>query len=141
VLEGEQKQALAIAHTQIVPTKTQGSSLDGLAQDGSLTQNLTSVAQILGKMGPMGGMGGGGMKPGSSMTSMLFMANPILGPAMMAGSLFAKRKATPMTDVWAIPGVKSETVIHASQPTFEVRFDGVPGVNADEYEPVLIRLE
>ena len=143
MLEGEQKQALAIAHTQIVPTKTQGSSLDGLAQDGSLTQNLTSVAQMLGKMGPMGGMGGGGMKPGSSMTSMLFMANPILGPAMMAGSLFAKHKAasTPMTDVWAIPGVKSETVIHSSQPTFEVRFDSVPGVNADEYEPVVIRLQ
>jgi hypothetical protein len=143
MMDGGQKQVLAIAHTQIVPTKTQASSLDGLAQDGSLTQNLTSVAQMLGKMGPMGPMGGGGMKPGSGMTSMLFMANPILGPAMMAGNLLAKHKAasTPMTDVWAIPGVKSETVIHSSQPMFEVQFDGIPGVNADEYEPVVIRLQ
>ncbi len=140
MIDGGQKQALAISHTQIVPTKTPASSLDGLSQDGSLTQNLASVAQMLGKMGPMGG---GGMKPGSSITSMLFMANPILGPAMMAGNLLAKHKAasTPMTDVWAIPGVKSETVIQGSQPTFEVQFDSVPGVNADEYEPVVIRLQ
>jgi hypothetical protein len=143
VVQGAQRQSLAVSHTQIVPTKTQASSLDGLAMDGSLTQNLSSVAQMLGKMGPMGGMGGGGMKPGSSMTSMLFMANPILGPAMMAGSLLAKHKAAsaPMTDVWAIPGVKSDTVVHESQTMFEVQFDGIAGINADEYEPVLVKLQ
>jgi hypothetical protein len=142
IVQGAQRQSLVVSHTQIVPTKTQASSLDGLASDGSLTQNLSSVAQMLGKMGPMGGMGGG-MKPGSGMTSMLFMANPILGPAMMAGTLFAKHKAAsaPMTDVWAIPGVKSDTVIHEGQTMFEVQFDGIAGINPGEYEPALVRLE
>jgi hypothetical protein len=143
VIQGAQRQSLVVSHTQIVPTKTEASSLDGLASDGSLTQNLSSVAQMLGKMGPMGGLGGAGMKPGSGMTSMLFMANPILGPAMMAGSLFAKHKAAsaPMTDVWAIPGVKSDTAIHESQTMFEVQFDGIAGINADQYEPAVVRLQ
>jgi hypothetical protein len=136
VLQGEQRQALTIAHTQIVPTQSQSSSLDGLAKDGSLTSSLTSVMQNL----TMSGL----MKPGGSgIGSMAMAANPILGPAMIGMSLFAKHKAasTPVTDVWAIPGQKSETVVHNKQATFDVQFDAIPGINVDEYEPILIRLQ
>lgn len=45
-----------------------------------------------------------------------------------------------MTAVWAIPGAKSETVVHGGQLTFDVQLDGTAGVNPDDYEPVLIRL-
>jgi hypothetical protein len=131
------KQALVVSHTQIVPTNSKASSLDGLASDGSLTQNLTSIAQSL--------LANGTMKPGSGMASMAMMANPIIGPAMIATSLLAKHKANSnssnVTDVWAIPGKKSDMFTHNSQPAFEVSFDGIPGVAVDDYEPVLIRLE
>jgi hypothetical protein len=137
MVHGEQKQALAVSHTQIVPTNSKASSLDGLASDGSLTQNLTSIAQSL--------LANGTMKPGSGMASMAMMANPIIGPAMIATSLLAKHKANSnssnVTDVWAIPGKKSDMFTHNSQPAFEVSFDGIPGVAVDDYEPVLIRLE
>jgi hypothetical protein len=136
MVEGGQKQALVVSHTQIVPTNSKASSLDGLASDGSLTQNLTSIAQSL--------LANGTMKPGSGMASMAMMANPIIGPAMIATSLLAKHKAnsnsTNVTDVWAIPGQKSDMSTHNRQPALEVSFDGIPGITVDDYEPVLIRL-
>jgi hypothetical protein len=137
MVQGGQKQALAVSHTQIVPTNSKASSLDGLARDGSLTQNLTSIAQSL--------FANGTMKPGSGMASMAMMANPIIGPAIIATSLLAKHKANSnsgsVTDVWAIPGQKSDMFTHNSQPAFEVSFDGIPGITVDDYEPALIRLE
>jgi hypothetical protein len=140
MVHGEQKHALVVSHTQIVPTNSKASSLDGLASDGSLTQNLTSIAQSL--------LSNGMMKPGAGgMGSMAMMANPIIGPAMIATSLLAKHKANSnansgsVTDVWAIPGPKSDTFTHNSQPALEVSFDGIPGVTVDDDEPVLIRLQ
>jgi|HubBroStandDraft_6_1064221.scaffolds.fasta_scaffold81710_2 hypothetical protein len=137
MVQGGQKQALLLSHTQIVPTNSKASSLDGLATDGSLTQNLTSIAQSL--------LSNGMMKPGAGMGSMAMMANPIIGPAMIATTLLAKHKANSsssnVTDVWAIPGPKSDTFTHLSQPAFEVSFDGIPGITIDDYEPVLIRLQ
>src|ERR1700676_2753858 len=138
IVQGGQREALLVSHTQIVPTNSKASSLDGLASDGSLTQNLSSIAQSL--------LSNGMMKPGAGgMGSMAMMANPIIGPAMIATSLLAKHKANSnssnVTDVWAIPGAKSDTFTHNSQPAFEVSFDGIPGITVDDYEPVLIRLE
>jgi hypothetical protein len=85
------------------------------------------------------------MKPGAGIGSMGMMANPIIGPAMIATTLLAKHKANSnssnVTDVWAIPGPKSDTFTHNSQPAFEVSFDGIPGITVEDYEPVLIRLQ
>jgi hypothetical protein len=137
MVEGGQQQALVASHTQIVPTNSKASSLDGLASDGSLTANLTRVAQSL--------LSNGMMKPGAGIGSTAMMANPIIGPAMMATTLLAKHKANSnsgnVTDVWAIPGPKSETFTHSSQPAFQVSFDGIPGITVDDYEPALIKLQ
>jgi hypothetical protein len=65
----------------------------------------------------------------------------MMGPASMAmGGLLGHRKPT-ITHVWALPGQKSETVVHTAHPSFEVHFENIPGVNAEEYEPVLLKLE
>jgi hypothetical protein len=137
MVQGGQKQALVVSHTQIVPTNSKASSLDGLASDGSLTQNLTSIAQSL--------LSNGMMKPRSGIGSTAMLANPIIGPAMIATTLLAKHKANSnssnLTDVWALPGPKSDTFTHNSQPAFEVSFDGIPGITVDDYEPMLIRLQ
>lgn len=139
IVQGERRQVLTVSHTQIVPTNAQASSLGGLASEPSLTTNLSSIAQSL--------LSNGMMKPGAGgIGSMAMLANPIFGPAMIATSLFAKHKANSansnsVTDVWAIPGQKSDAFTHNSQPEFEVSFDGIPGITLDEYEPVLIRLQ
>lgn len=137
ILQGTEKQALAVAHTQIVPVNVapaQAPTLEALATDNAVTSALTGVAQMLAKAGSA--------MPGSGNGSMTITANPLVAPAMMAMSLLSKYKAasTQMTAVWAIAGRRSETVLHDRRPIVEVRFDGFIGVNVGEYEPILIRL-
>ncbi|HXY47895.1 MAG TPA: hypothetical protein VEI01_00495 [Terriglobales bacterium] len=133
IVEGPQKQALPAARTQIVQTKAKVSTLGALASDGSLSQAMSGITQSLASAGMM--------KGGAKLASTAMMANPMLSGAMMAGNLFASHHKQTVTDVWAIPGQKSETVIHVVQPIFEVHYEGIPGINADEYEPVLLKLE
>jgi curli biogenesis system outer membrane secretion channel CsgG len=126
---GAVKQAMVAGHTQIVQTKAKPTALSALASDPSLAQSVPAAT-------PSGaGMGMGGSK----LANAAMMANPVTAPMMVAGSLFSHRKQT-VTDVWLIVGSKSETVIH-NQPSFEVHCESVPGINVDEYEPVLLRLE
>lgn len=80
------------------------------------------------------------MKGSSKVASPDMMANPMIGGALMAGGFFASHHKPTVTDVW-VPGPKSETTIHSAQPAFEVHYDNTPGVNADEYEPVRLKLE
>lgn len=133
LLQGDQKQILPADRTQIAQTKTKASTLGSLASDGTLTQAMSGVAQGVATAGMM--------KPGSAMGTSAMMAMPMVGPAMMAGKLFSAHHKPSVTDVWAIGGPKSQTVLHDNQPGFEVHYDGIPGVNADEYEPVLLKLE
>jgi len=133
IVQGLQKQVLPAARTQIVQTKAKASTLGALASDGSLTQAMSGITESVASAGMM--------KGNAKLASTAMMANPMLSGAMMAGNLFASRHKQTVTDVWAIPGQKSETVIHVVQPTFEVHYEGIPGINADEYEPVLLKLE
>jgi hypothetical protein len=132
VVQGADKQALPAGHAQIVQSKAKASTLSALASDGTLSQAFTGVAQGLATSGMM--------HPGSAMGTGAMMAVPMVGPAMMATSLLGHRKPT-VTDVWAVPGQKADTQIHGSQPAFEVHFADVPGINPDDYEPVLLKLE
>jgi hypothetical protein len=132
IMQGGQKQPIPQSHSQIVQTKTKASSLNALASDGSIAQAMAGVSQSVAAAGMM--------KGSAKIANTAMMANPMVGGAIMAGSLFSRRKQT-VTEVWAIGGPKSETVIHNVQPAFEVHYDNIPGVNSDEYEPVLLKLE
>lgn len=134
VLErGGPKEPLPLGHTQIIQTKAKASSLAALTNDGSLAQAMSGVTQSVAAAGMM--------KGSSKVASTAMMANPMVGGAMLAGGLFAAHHKQTVTDVWAIPGPRSETVIHDGQPIFEVHYDNIPGINAEEYEPVLLKLE
>ena len=133
MVQGDQKQALPVAHTQIAQTKTKPSTLSALTSDGALSQTLTSMTQGIAQASMM--------KPGSKMATSAMMATPMVAPAMMATSFFSAHHKPSVTDVWAVGGPKSETVIHNNQPSFEIHYETIPGVNADEYEPVLLKLE
>jgi hypothetical protein len=132
LVQGADKQVFPAGHAQIVQSKAKASTLSALAADGTLSQSLTGVAQGLATSGMM--------HPGSALGSGAMMAMPMVGPAMMATSLLSHRRPT-VTDVWALPGQKADTQIHNNQPTFEVHFADVPGINPDDYEPVLLKLE
>jgi curli biogenesis system outer membrane secretion channel CsgG len=128
IAQGALKQPMPTAHAQIVQTKTKPATLAALTSDASLAQataNMNAAA-----------MGAG--KP--SLANAAMMANPVTAPMVMAGSLFSHRKQT-VTDVWLIVGAKSDTIIRNPQPSFEVLCDSVPGISAEEYQPVLLKLE
>jgi hypothetical protein len=133
MVQGGQRQPLPIGHTQIAQTKAKPSSLTALTSDGSLTQAMGGVSQGVAAAGIMSGS--------SKLVSTMMMANPMLSGAMAAGKLYSAYHKSTVTDVWAVPGPKSETVIHNAQPAFEVHYDNIPGISADEYEPVLLKLE
>lgn len=128
IAQGALKQPIPNTHAQIVQTKTKPTTLAALASDAGLAQataNLNAAA-----MGPG--------KPNLANAAM--MANPMTAPMMMAGSLLSRRRQT-VTDVWLLAGARSETIVHNPQPSFEVLCDSVPGMSAEEYEPVLLKLE
>jgi hypothetical protein len=125
IRDGGANKPLPLSKTQISQTKTKSASLTGLATDAALVSSFQGIALQAGASALYrnGSVIGGGM----------------LGSAggMMSGFL-ARRKPT-VTEVWAIAGQKAETVA-SNAPSFEVNFANIPGVNADEYEPVLIKL-
>ncbi len=63
----------------------------------------------------------------------------MLGSAGGIVSGFLSHRKPTVTEVWAVAGQKAETAT-SNSPSFEVNFANLPGVNADEYEPVLVKL-
>jgi len=125
--QGGVKQPIPTAHAQIVQTKTKPATLATLASDATVAQAIAnSNAAATSAARP-------------NLANAAMMANPMTAPMMMAGGLLSHRKT--ITDVWLITGARSETVIHNAQPSFEILCDSVPGINAEDYEPVLLKLE
>ncbi len=132
-VQGSSKQPIPTSHTQVVEAKTKASTLGGLASDGSLQQAMAGVTQTVASAGLM--------KGSSKLASTAMMVNPMLTGPMMVGNIFASHHKQTVTAVWALPGQRADTVLHQTQPSFEVHFSDIPGVNADDYEPALVKLE
>lgn len=129
LVQGTTKQTLAASRTQIAQTKEKVSTLSTMASSGALTQALSSVATTASTAAALKG----------SMTAASMM--PMTMPATTLAQAFMAHHKPTVTDLWALPGQKADTVLHASQPTFQVHYESIPGINADEYEPVLVKLE
>jgi len=119
-------QPLAVSKTQIAQTKTKATSLTALSTDSALGQAMQSVAM-------------------SAATEAAYRSGSYTGASAInaaggvMGGLMGHRKPT-LTYVWALPGQKSDKVLDTNQPAFEVHFANIPGVNAEEYEPALVKL-
>jgi hypothetical protein len=129
LVQGAAKQNLTPSRTQVAQTKEKVSTLNALAQSGALTQALNSVAMTAATSAAMKGNPAG--------INMMPMAAPM---TTLAQTFMSHHKPT-VTDVWALPGQKGEMVLHTNQPSFEVHYESIPGINPAEYEPVLLKLE
>jgi hypothetical protein len=126
VLKGTTPQPIPVSKTQIAQTKTKATSLNALSTDNALGQAMQSVA--------MSAAQEAAYRSGSYTG-----ASAIGAAGGVMGGLMGHRKPT-VTDVWALPGQKSDLVLDSNQPSFEVHFANIPGVVADEYEPALVKL-
>jgi hypothetical protein len=113
--------------TQIVQTKTKPTSLSALAADQALDQALQVGTQVAQQAA---------MKAGAA--TALTMLNP--GAALVSGLLAHKAKQAKVTYVWALGGGVSTANPGGNTPSFEVNYAGLPGVNADQFEPVIVKL-
>jgi hypothetical protein len=129
LVQGAAKQNLTPSRTQIAQTKEKVSTLSALAQSGALTQALNSVAMTAATSAAMKGNPAG--------INMM----PMAAPMTTLAQTFMSHHKPAVTDVWALPGQKGEMALHTNQPSFEVHYESIPGINPAEYEPVLLKLE
>ncbi len=126
VFKGTTPQPIPASKTQIAQTKTKATSLNALSTDNALGQAMQSVAMTAAQQAAY---------HSGSYTG----ASAIGAAGGVMGGLMGHRKPT-VTNVWALPGQKSDLVLDSNQPSFVVHFANIPGVAADEYEPVLVKL-
>lgn len=127
ILQGGTKASLAAEATQIVQTKTKPTSMSALAADQALAQALQ-----VGTQSAQQAM----MKSGSAMA--LTALNP--GFAVVSGLMSYRAKTAKITYVWALNGGGSAANVGTSAPSFETNYAGLPGVNPDQFEPVIVKL-
>lgn len=84
----------------------------------------------------------GSMQAGAaiaSATGSLSSLGVIGAAGSIVGGRFFRKKPT-YTVVFAVAGHAAQAMVYSAQPTFEVVYEDIPGVNPDSYEPVLVRL-
>ena len=120
------KVSLPAEATQIVHTKTKATSLSTLAADKSMTQALQTGTQIAQQAVA---------KTGTTLGLAAF--NP--GVAVLSSVLGRHAKVSKTTYVWALAGGSGADTV-ANAQSFTVNYSGLPGVNADQFEPVIVKL-
>jgi hypothetical protein len=126
VAQGNASQEMKLEKTQLAETKTKPSSMKSLAGDSVVTQAMNSGLN-------------------TATYGMASHMNSGVGSSTVqeAGSIFTSMMShrTPtVTYVWGVPSPASSNVLQSSKPIFSVDFSRTPGVNADDYEPAIVKL-
>jgi len=120
------KQNLPAEKAKIATTKAKSQDLNLLAAEGLIGQALQGVAteataEAAERAGAASGTGYGQTAGG------------------IVGGLLKARKPS-VTFVWGVPGRSSPTALATNAPKFEVVYEGMAGVKAEEFAPVLLRV-
>ena len=126
MIQGSTSKDFAIERTQLVETKTKPTSMASLAADSALAAAMQAGVNTAAV---------GAMSHISSSTGEVAVGQA----AGIFGGLMAHRQPK-LTYVWAIPNPSSANTSPVSMPMFGVDFSKVAGVNADDFEPAIVRL-
>jgi hypothetical protein len=127
-VQGGSKINLVAEATQIVQSKSKQTSLSALAADQTLNEALKIGTQVAQQAL---------MKSGSA----IGVSSLVPGAAILSGLMSQRAKQASTTYVWALAGGSSTTTSAGENvPAFEVNYAGLPGVNADQFEPVIVKL-
>jgi hypothetical protein len=126
VTQGKTSQELKLEKTQLAQTKNKPSSMKSLASDSAVTQAMQAGINTV------------------SWDAATHMSSVAGGTTVQeAGSIFSGMLAhrTPtVTYVWGVPSPASNNVLQSASPMFSLDFSHAPGVNPDDYEPVIVKL-
>lgn len=123
--QGETKRPFAAAKTQVAIIKSKKKNLNALAAEGALSQALQSATQ------QAVGQAASGL--GSAASSLGSAAGGVVG------GLFKQRSPT-VTLVWGVAGRPANEIAASQAANLELAYDAVPGVNVEDFAPVLVRL-
>lgn len=126
VTQGNSTQELKLEKTQLAETKTKPSSMKSLAADSAVTQAMqagVSTATYSAATHMNSGVGGSAVQEAGSVFS----------------GVMSRRKPT-VTYVWGVPSPASTNVLQTVSPSFSLDFSRAIGVNADDYEPAIVKL-
>jgi hypothetical protein len=125
VIQGGGPEELVLEKTQLAETKTKPSSMKNLAADSAVTQAMQAGVN-------------------TATYSAATHLNSGGGSAMQeAGSVFSgvmSRRKPMVTYVWGVPSPASKNVLQTVSPIFSLDFSRTTGVNADDYEPAIVKL-
>ena len=124
-VEGGSTHQLTREKTQLAQTKTHASSMGALATDSAVNQGFQAGVNVVAWQAWEHG-GGYGSYAGVSTAG-----------SVMSG-IMGHRKPN-VTYVWAVPGPASSAIV-GNAPSFDVTYTGIAGINADEYEPAIVKL-
>jgi hypothetical protein len=117
--------------TQIAQTKTKLTSLSALAADQALNGTLRVGVHAAQQAAQQEAM-----KTRSAVGD-----SAMISGAQVFGGLFGNRqKQDKVVYVWSLMGGTSSVNAADNPPTFEVNYAGIPGVSADQFEPVIVKL-
>jgi hypothetical protein len=126
LVQGDKSNILPIERTQLVETKRKPTSMASLAADTTLAAAVQAGVNTA-AVGAMSHIHSSAAGVGVGQSAGIF------------GGMLAHRQSS-LTYVWAIPNPGSANTSPVSLPVFRVDFSGVPGVNADDFEPAIVRL-
>lgn len=117
-------------------------TLNTTAQPALVKSNEKDLKSIAANQAVGAAIIAGSMQAGAAIASATGSLSSlgIIGTAgsIVGGRLFGKKPTH--TVVFAVAGRSAQAVVYSTQPTFEVVYQDIPGVNPDGYEPALVRL-
>jgi len=126
VTNGSAARELPLEKTQLAETKIKPSSMKSLAADTAVTQAMQSTITT------------------ATYSAATHMNSGIGGSAVQqAGSIFSgvmSHRTPTVTYVWGVPSPASTNVLQTVSPSFALDFSRAIGINADEYEPAIVKL-
>ncbi|HMK20924.1 MAG TPA: hypothetical protein VK466_01235 [Terriglobales bacterium] len=117
---------LPLEKTQLAETKTKPSSMKSLAADSAVTQAMQSGINTV------------AYSAASHMNSAIGNS-----AVQQAGSVFSgvlSHRTPTVTYVWGVPNPVSTNVLQTVSPSFALDFSRAIGINADDYEPAIVKL-
>ncbi len=126
VVQGSSTQELKLEKTQLAETKTKPSSMKTLAADSAVTQAMQA------------GVGTATFAAAAHMNSGIGGST-----VQQAGNIFSgmmSHRTPTVTYVWGVPSPASGNVLQSTKPSFTLDFSRTIGINADDYQPEIVKL-
>jgi hypothetical protein len=132
-VEGSSRKELTAEHTFVAQTKSKANSLKTIAVDSAAKSAFQAgVNQVWYSTITHLGTGFTGQIASDAMTQ----SSSDVSSAFLAHHFRPSEKY-----VWALSGLNSPVVASSNKPSFDLNYAGLPGINADEFEPAIVKLE